>query len=158
MAGSIWRRQPTEHREVLDVAGEQSSVEGDCGSGDSQICRVDATAAGEPLPSEFDSDLGKRLVQGVPAEHAEQGRLLYRSEDMVEACQEIQAMGHEINLHNNAVTVGLRTGVDPYDVVAEELDYLRGRGLEHGHTRIGAARGVPARPRLPRRPRQGLPA
>jgi hypothetical protein len=60
----------------------------------------------------------------------EAGRLLYRSEDMVEACQEIQALGHEINLHNNAVTVGLRTGADPYDVVAEELDHLRGRGLD----------------------------
>jgi hypothetical protein len=60
----------------------------------------------------------------------EAGRLRYRSEDMVEACLEIQALGHEINLHNNAVTVGLRTGVDPYDVVAEELDYLRGRGLD----------------------------
>lgn len=60
----------------------------------------------------------------------EQGRLLARSEDMVEACREIQDLGHEINLHNNAVTVALRTGTDPYDVVEEELDYLRSRGLD----------------------------
>lgn len=60
----------------------------------------------------------------------EDHRLLYRSEDMVEACQEIQSLGHEINLHNNAVSVALRTGVDPYDVIAEELDYLRDRGLD----------------------------
>jgi len=66
------------------------------------------------------------------------GRLLARSEDMVEACLEIQAMGHEINLHNNAVTVALRTGVDPYDVIEEELEYLRGRGLDiHGTSTHG---------------------
>lgn len=57
-------------------------------------------------------------------------RLTARSEDMVEACLEIQSLGHEINLHNNAVVAGLRTGADPFDILGEELDFLRGRGLD----------------------------
>lgn len=59
-----------------------------------------------------------------------QGRVVHRNQQMVDACLEIQSLGHEINLHNNAVAVGLRTGADPYDLLAEELAYLRGHGLE----------------------------
>jgi hypothetical protein len=58
------------------------------------------------------------------------GRVTARSEEMVEACLEIQAMGHEINLHNNLIVTALRTGADPYDLLAEELDFLRSRGLD----------------------------
>ena len=60
----------------------------------------------------------------------EKGRTIRRSQQMVDACLEIQSLGHEINLHNNAVVVGLKTGADPYEVLAEELDFLRSRGLE----------------------------
>lgn len=44
--GSIRCGQPTEHRKVLDVTGEQPGVEGDSGSGDSEICRVDTPVTG----------------------------------------------------------------------------------------------------------------
>lgn len=57
------------------------------------------------------------------------GRVTARSEEMVEACLEIQEMGHEINLHNNLIVLALRTGVDPYDLLEEELHFLRGRGV-----------------------------
>jgi hypothetical protein len=59
-----------------------------------------------------------------------EGRVTARSEEMVEACLDIQAMGHEINLHNNLIVTALRTGADPYDLLAEELDFLRSRGLD----------------------------
>jgi hypothetical protein len=58
------------------------------------------------------------------------GRVIAHSENMVERCLEIQELGHEMSLHNNAVTAGLRSGTDPYEVLAEELDYLRSRGLD----------------------------
>ena len=58
------------------------------------------------------------------------GRVVHRSQEMVDGCLEIQALGHEINLHNNAVVVALRTGADPYDVIAEELGFLRSHGLD----------------------------
>ena len=60
----------------------------------------------------------------------QKGQVVHRSQQMVDACLEIQEMGHEINLHNNAVVVGLKTGADPYDVLAEELAFLRGHGLD----------------------------
>lgn len=75
----------------------------------------------------------------------EQRNLLARSEEMVERCLEIQEMGHEINLHNNLVVTALRTGRDPYELLAEELDYLRSRGLRitgtstHGDPLCGQA-------------------
>jgi hypothetical protein len=59
-----------------------------------------------------------------------EGRVTARSEEMVETCLEIQAMGHEINLHNNLIVTALRTGADPYDLLEEELAFLRGRGLD----------------------------
>jgi hypothetical protein len=75
----------------------------------------------------------------------ESGNLVARSEQMVERCLEIQAMGHEINLHNNLVVTALKTGRDPYELLAEELDYLRSRGLRvtgtstHGDPLCGQA-------------------
>lgn len=59
----------------------------------------------------------------------ENRNVIARSEEMVERCLEIQELGHEINLHNNAVVVGVRSGRDPFDILAEELDYLRSRGV-----------------------------
>jgi hypothetical protein len=53
-----------------------------------------------------------------------------RSEQMVEACLEIQSLGHEINLHNNTIVQALRRRRDPYDLLAEELNFLRDRGLK----------------------------
>lgn len=48
---------------------------------------------------------------------------------MLESLAEIQALGHEINLHNNFVTIGLEFGADPYNLLAEELGWLRSEGI-----------------------------
>lgn len=61
--------------------------------------------------------------------HDAGGNVLDRSEAMVERLLEIQELGHEINLHNNAVATALRTGRDPMAILEEELTFLRGRGL-----------------------------
>lgn len=61
------------------------------------------------------------------------------SAEMIEAMQELQALGHEINFHNNTVTEGLLSDVDPDALLHTELGYLRSRGLTirgtagHGH-------------------------
>jgi len=61
------------------------------------------------------------------------------STEMLDAMRELQALGHEINLHNNMVTEGLLADVDPDALLHGELDYLRSRGLlirgtsGHGH-------------------------
>ncbi len=49
---------------------------------------------------------------------------------VLRALERIQRLGHEIGLHNNALTVALRTGRDPADVLATELAYLRRHGFE----------------------------
>lgn len=59
----------------------------------------------------------------------EQGRITRRSRRMIEAMQEIQSLGHEVNLHNNAVSYALRTGAHAYQALARELAYLRSHGL-----------------------------
>jgi hypothetical protein len=43
---------------------------------------------------------------------------------------QIAALGHEIGLHNNAITVGLLTGEDPVRVLDRELTALRRAGFE----------------------------
>jgi hypothetical protein len=71
------------------------------------------------------------------------GQVTDRSENTVERLLEIQSLGHEINLHNNMVVVGLQSGRDPYDLLEEELDFLRSRGIDvrgtstHGHPLCG---------------------
>lgn len=62
--------------------------------------------------------------------HDPGGDVLDRSEAMVERLHEIQELGHEINFHNNAVATALRTGRDPIEILEEELDFLRGRGID----------------------------
>lgn len=48
---------------------------------------------------------------------------------LVESIREIQSLGHEINLHNNLITLGLQEGVDPSDVLWDELCYLRSHDI-----------------------------
>jgi hypothetical protein len=49
--------------------------------------------------------------------------------EFAEICTRIAEMGHEINLHNNYVTLGLTEGVDVQALLMRELDALRGWGL-----------------------------
>jgi hypothetical protein len=49
---------------------------------------------------------------------------------VLRALERIQHLGHEIGLHNNAITVALRTGRDPVEVLYTELDYLRRAGFD----------------------------
>jgi len=47
-----------------------------------------------------------------------------------EGCRELAALGHEVGLHNNAITVWLTTGQEVATTVARSLDLLRGAGVE----------------------------
>jgi hypothetical protein len=49
---------------------------------------------------------------------------------VLRALGRIQALGHEIGLHNNAITVALRTGRDPAEVLDTEVSYLRRAGFD----------------------------
>jgi hypothetical protein len=51
------------------------------------------------------------------------------SREFAEICTQIAEMGHEINIHNNYVTLGLTQGVDVRAVLTRELEALRGWGL-----------------------------
>ena len=52
-----------------------------------------------------------------------------RNEEMMDSLLRIQELGHEINLHNNLVVLGLTTDHDPEQLLREELAYLRAGGL-----------------------------
>jgi hypothetical protein len=49
---------------------------------------------------------------------------------VLRALDRIRELGHEIGLHNNAITVALRTGRDPAEVLWSELQWLRGHGFD----------------------------
>jgi len=53
-----------------------------------------------------------------------------RDKDMVPKLLRIQDLGHEINLHNNLVAVGLSEGHDPATLLHAELDFLRSSGIQ----------------------------
>lgn len=53
----------------------------------------------------------------------------YRTREMIDCCLELQRLGHEINLHNNFVVVGLQTGIDPRILLRDELAFLRSHGI-----------------------------
>lgn len=52
-----------------------------------------------------------------------------RSKEMLDCCLELQSMGHEINLHNNLVVLGLKTGQEPVRLLEQELLFLRMHGV-----------------------------
>jgi len=59
---------------------------------------------------------------------------------VVQALRRIAALGHEIGLHNNAVALALETGLDPFDILENDLAALR----RHGFTITGSvAHGEP---------------
>jgi hypothetical protein len=52
-----------------------------------------------------------------------------RSTRCLRILREIQELGHEIGLHNDALGVLLETGVSPIETLKKELDFLRGSSL-----------------------------
>ena len=62
---------------------------------------------------------------------------------VLRALERIQHLGHEIGLHNNAITVALRTGRDPVEVLSTELDHLRRAGFDVTGTAAPWRRAVP---------------
>lgn len=54
----------------------------------------------------------------------------YEDEMFIENCLKLQDMGHEIGLHNNALTVAVKTECDPRTVFEKELKYLRENGIK----------------------------
>lgn len=49
---------------------------------------------------------------------------------VLRALDQIAALGHEIALHNNAITAALLQDRDPFEILEEELAHLRRRGHE----------------------------
>lgn len=63
--------------------------------------------------------------------YGELGDGCYRhTDELIRLCRELADMGHEINLHNNAVVVALKTGLDPVQLLAKELTFFRHLGIE----------------------------
>ena len=52
-----------------------------------------------------------------------------RYQYVLDACREIQSLGHEINLHNNVAAIALRTGQDPIELLQQEIMFLRIHGI-----------------------------
>ena len=53
-----------------------------------------------------------------------------RNKEMLNCCKKLQAMGHEINLHNNFIVESLRTGLNPLDMMRCELAFMRWNGID----------------------------
>ena len=49
---------------------------------------------------------------------------------MLRALDRIASLGHEIGLHNNAITLALLTGEDPHRILDRDLSALRRHGFE----------------------------
>jgi len=59
------------------------------------------------------------------------GERYHHSIEFIDACKALQDMGHEINLHNNLVAMGLQTpGLDVSKLLQTEMSALRAHGLE----------------------------
>lgn len=52
------------------------------------------------------------------------------SDFLIESCLELQRLGHEINLHNNFVSVALQNGIDPIALLEREVVALRSFGID----------------------------
>jgi hypothetical protein len=52
------------------------------------------------------------------------------SKELLDAADELVAMGHEVGLHNNAITAALASGTDPVLVLERELECLRRHGFD----------------------------
>ncbi len=55
---------------------------------------------------------------------------MVRHKEVVDCCCELQALGHEINLHNNFGALALRLGRDPITLLRRELMFLRMNGVD----------------------------
>lgn len=65
---------------------------------------------------------------------------MFRTRNVVDLCLELQELGHEVVLHNNCVASGLRDRIDPYIILAEELEFLRSHKVDiHGTSSHGDA-------------------
>jgi len=54
----------------------------------------------------------------------------YRSETFIRNCREVQDLGHEVGLHNNILTVAMKTKHRPRTILERELQYLRKNGVK----------------------------
>lgn len=58
-----------------------------------------------------------------------EGRYVH-TEDVLDCARRLIALGHEVNLHNNLVTLALQTpGLDPEQVLVDELAFFRDAGV-----------------------------
>ncbi|MCW7755348.1 hypothetical protein OOT00_15295 [Desulfobotulus sp. H1] len=54
----------------------------------------------------------------------------FHTEDLVWLCRELAGLGHEINFHNNLMTLSLQEKIDVNAVLSGELNFLRSLGLK----------------------------
>jgi hypothetical protein len=55
---------------------------------------------------------------------------LRHTQEMLDCCLELQALGHEVSFHNNVVATSLREGVSAHTLLEGELWFLRSHGLQ----------------------------
>jgi hypothetical protein len=53
----------------------------------------------------------------------------HHTQDVLDAARQIVDLGHEVNFHNNLVTLALTEGIDPAALLREELDFFRSNGV-----------------------------
>lgn len=59
-----------------------------------------------------------------------EGARIRHTKDLVECAQYIASLGHEINFHNNLVVAGLKFGIDPAQLLQQELDFFNSIGIQ----------------------------
>lgn len=58
------------------------------------------------------------------------GKKYVHSKDLTECARRLVDLGHEVNFHNNLAVLALWEPIDPFEVLARELDFFRSNGIE----------------------------
>lgn len=56
------------------------------------------------------------------------GRIIH-TQNLVDLCKRLNDLGHEVNLHNNLVVVGLTANVVPAELLSQELEFFSSVGI-----------------------------
>ncbi len=58
------------------------------------------------------------------------GASYVHTRDLLDFAKFLIDLGHEVNFHNNLVTLALRTGIDPVELLKRELEFFRSNGID----------------------------
>ena len=58
------------------------------------------------------------------------GNAIQHTKDLIDCAQYIASMGHEINFHNNLIVTALKYGIDPVELLNNELEFFSSIGIK----------------------------